>query len=70
MSLKPLAPMQGSSSPHSKVMVVMIPTISHRIHVSVPSQFESIGTILQMTVLFLSHVMEINWSHDGNQLIT
>ena len=69
MSLKSLAPMCGANSPHSEVMVGKIPTTSHEIHFPVPSQLGSIGAIICMTVLFLSHAMEINWLHDGNQLV-
>ena len=63
---KPLAPMRGASSPHSKVMVGKTPTILHGIHFPVPSLLGLTGALVHMMALVLSHMMEINWSHDGN----
>ena len=57
--------MCGASSPHSEVMVGMIPTISHRIHFPVPSQLGSTGAIVYMTVLVLNCMVEINGLHHG-----
>ena len=65
MSLNSLAPMHRAHSPHSKVMVGMIPTISHGIWFSVPSQLLSTGAIVCTMVLILSHMMEMDWFHDG-----
>ena len=45
------------------------PCISHRIHFPVPSQLESTGAIVSMSILVLSHATEIDWLHDGIQLV-
>ena len=61
--------MHGASSPHSEVMVGKIPSILHGICFPVQSQLGLTGAIVHMTVLVLSHTMEIDWLHDGNQLV-
>ena len=59
--------MDGGSSPPSEVMVGMIPTNIPQDPNSVPSGLFWTGAVMNMTVKFLSHVIETDWSNDGIQ---
>ena len=58
--------MCGASSPHSEVTVGAIPTTSHN---SRPKLIVFDWAVIYMTVTFLSHMIAIDWSNDGIQLV-